>query len=200
MENKSSQLINDILEQIIQGDYVDVEDLPNINLYMDQVTTLMEKELGFTKRNEEDKILTKTMINNYAKNNLLPPPEKKKYSKEQLLMLIFIYYLKNIISIKDIDKIISPITSNCNDSSSSLDFSYIYNEIIGIQKDAGDSWHQSILDTWEISSNSFKEASKHQEYLQLFSFICSLSFDVFNKKLLIEKLIDQLPLDDLSKE
>ena len=50
---------------------------PNIDLYMDQVTTFMEDNLASTKRHEDDKILTKTMINNYAKNKLLPPPEKK---------------------------------------------------------------------------------------------------------------------------
>ena len=47
------------------------DDIPNIDLYMDQVTTFMEKELASSKRHEDDKILTKTMINNYAKNNLL---------------------------------------------------------------------------------------------------------------------------------
>ncbi len=58
----------------------------------------------------DDKILTKTMINNYAKNNLLPPPVKKKYSKEHLLVMIFIYYFKNFLSIKDIETMLTPIT------------------------------------------------------------------------------------------
>ena len=57
---------------------------------MDQVTTFMDSNLKDSKRYNADKILTKTMINNYAKNNLLPPPLKKKYSKEHILVLIFI--------------------------------------------------------------------------------------------------------------
>ena len=69
---------------------------------MDQVTTFMNGHLASSKRNPDDKILTKTMINNYAKNQLLPPPEKKKYSKEHQLLLIFIYYFKNILTIQDI--------------------------------------------------------------------------------------------------
>ena len=64
------------------------DDIPNIDLYMDQVTTFMEKELASSKRHEDDKILTKTMINNYAKNNLLPPPVKKKYYQVQLMKLL----------------------------------------------------------------------------------------------------------------
>ncbi len=77
---------------------------------MDQVTTFMEAQLAHSKRYADDKILTKTMINNYAKNNLLPSPEKKRYSKEHLLVLIFIYYFKNILSINDIQTLLGPLT------------------------------------------------------------------------------------------
>ncbi len=65
---------------------------------MDQVTTFMEKHLGELKRYPEDKVLTKTMINNYAKNNLLPSPYRKKYTQEHILLLVFIYYFKNLMS------------------------------------------------------------------------------------------------------
>ena len=97
-----NDLLNSILASLSRIDYVKSSDIPNIDLYMDQVTSFMEKQLKSTKRNGEDKILTKTMINNYAKNDLLPPPTKKKYSKEHLLVLTFIYYFKNILSMKDI--------------------------------------------------------------------------------------------------
>ena len=88
----NNNILNSILESMSRIDYIHPEDIPNIELYMDQVTTFMDEQLSSTKRYPEDKILTKTMINNYAKNNLLPPPVKKKYSKEHVLFLIFIYY------------------------------------------------------------------------------------------------------------
>ena len=69
-------MINSILASVSRIDYIKPDDIPNIELYMDQVTTFMEEQLASTKRYDEDKILTKTMINNYAKNKLLPPPEK----------------------------------------------------------------------------------------------------------------------------
>ena len=76
-------LLNSIMESLSRIQYIKSADIPNIDLYMDQVTTFMESKLKNTSRNPEaDKILTKTMINNYAKNDLLPPPVKKKYSKE----------------------------------------------------------------------------------------------------------------------
>ena len=101
MKIDSKDLLNSILESLDHLNYIPLDEIPNIDLYMDQVTTFMEKGLSPTKRYEEDKILTKTMINNYAKNNLLPPPLKKKYSREHMIVLIFIYYFKNILSIRD---------------------------------------------------------------------------------------------------
>ena len=106
----TKQFLSDILDEFNKIDYVKPEDIPNIDLYMDQVTTFMDSQLATSKRHEDDKILTKTMINNYAKNDLLPPPEKKKYSKEHVLTLIFIYYFKSILSIKDIETVLKPLT------------------------------------------------------------------------------------------
>ena len=95
----TEDLLNSILGSLERIEYIKPEDIPNIDLYMDQVTTFMDSRLSSTVRNPgEDKILTKTMINNYAKNDLLPPPVKKKYSKEHVLLLIFIYYYKGILS------------------------------------------------------------------------------------------------------
>ena len=94
----SKDLLNSIMESLGRIDYIHADEIPNIDLYMDQVTTFMEEQLRSSKRYPEDKVMTKTMINNYAKNNLLPPPVKKKYSKEHVLLLIFIYYFKKYIN------------------------------------------------------------------------------------------------------
>ena len=77
---QSEDLINQVLEEI---ESFNIDDIPNIDLYMDQVTTLMDTRLAASKRYPDDKILTKTMINNYTKNHLLPPSDKKKYSRKQ---------------------------------------------------------------------------------------------------------------------
>ena len=70
-----NDLIKSITESLKRIDYIKADEIPNIDLYMDQVTSFLETRLRSTTRNkEEDKILTKTMINNYAKNDLIPPP------------------------------------------------------------------------------------------------------------------------------
>ena len=83
MANDNKELVSSMLRKMTKLNYIKPGDVPGINLYMDQVTTFMDEHLSDSKRHEDDKILTKTMINNYAKNQLIPPPEKKKYTKKQ---------------------------------------------------------------------------------------------------------------------
>ena len=187
----TNDLLNSILDSLSRIDYIHPGEIPNIDLYMDQVTTFMETQLSSTKRYEQDKILTKTMINNYAKNHLLPPPVKKKYSKEHLLVLIFIYYFKNLLSIHDIELLLKPLTEKYFQTSEDFDLSAVYKEVCQLEKSRITSVQEDIKNLWEESSRTYQDAPKEeQEYLQLFAFICSLSFDVYIKKTIIEKLID----------
>lgn len=82
-------------------------ELPEIDLYLDQVVNYLEKYLEQYNFNKEDKIITKTMINNYVKLGIMPAPEKKKYSREHIAYLIVIFVLKQVYSINDIGKLIS---------------------------------------------------------------------------------------------
>ena len=184
-------LLNSILASLNRIDYIKPEDIPNIDLYIDQVTTFINDQLAATKRYPDDKILTKTMINNYAKNNLLPPPEKKKYSKEHLLILIFIYYFKSILSISDIQNILNPITDKYFSVKKGMDLTAIYEEVFGLEKDEADILAKDITRKFQTSSHTFSNApDTERENLQLFSFLCMLSFDVYVKRMLIEKIID----------
>ncbi len=81
---------------------ISLDDFPDIDLYMDQVIQIFEKKFSGTKRNEDENVLTKTMINNYAKAKLFYPIKNKKYSKEHLILLSLIYQLKGVLSINDI--------------------------------------------------------------------------------------------------
>lgn len=183
--------LNSILASIARIDYVKSADIPNIDLYMDQVTTFMEKALSSSKRCPEDKILTKTMINNYAKNDLLPPPVKKKYSKEHLMVLTFIYYFKSILSISDIETLLRPITEKYFHSDSELNMARIYEEVCAFEKERTHPLQEDIKEVYEKAQQTFTDIDeKDRELLQFFSFICLLSMDVYVKKQIIEKSID----------
>ena len=194
MTINTEDLLGSILASMDRIAYIKSEDIPNIDLYMDQVTTFMESHLKNTTRNPgEDKILTKTMINNYAKNNLLPPPVKKKYSKEHVFLLIFIYYYKGILSISDIQQLLEPITTHFYNTDADFDLEAVYEEVFGLERKQTDTLKTDIVDKFKIAEQTFKDApEENRDFLQMFSFISMLGFDVYMKKLLIEKLIDGL--------
>ena len=197
MTINTEDLLGSILGSLDRIAYIKAEDIPDIDLYMDQVTTFMESHLKSSTRNpSEDKILTKTMINNYAKNNLLPPPVKKKYSKEHVLLLVFIYYYKGILSISDIQQLLKPITARFFDTDDDFDLAAVYEEAFGLQRAQVDVMKADIVDKFKIAEHTFEDAPEDtREFLHIFSFICMLGFDVYMKKLLIEKLIDGLEED-----
>lgn len=194
MTINNENLLESILASLDRIEYIKSEDIPDIDLYMDQVTTFMESHLRSTTRDPaEDKILTKTMINNYAKNNLLPPPVKKKYSKEHVLLLIFIYYYKGILSISDIQELLAPITERFFHASGGFDLEKIYEEVFGLEKEQTDVLKADLVEKFKIAGQTFQDAPQEdKEFLHLFSMICMLSFDVYVKKLIIEKMIDGL--------
>lgn len=195
-------LLNSILESLDRIEYIKPDDIPNIDLYMDQVTTFMDSKLQMSSRYPgEDKILTKTMINNYAKNDLLPPPVKKKYSKEHVLLLIFIYYYKGVLSINDIQKLLQPITDKYFQNDSDFDLENIYQEVFSFEKSQIEVMKEDVIEKFKVAQDSFKDAPEEDlEFLQKFAFICMLSLDVYVKKLMIEKMIDQLPSPSVDKK
>ena len=187
----TKDMLTSILDSISRITYIKPEEIPGIDLYMDQVTTLMEKHLSSSRRHEDDKILTKTMINNYAKNNLLPPPVKKKYSKEHLLMLTFIYYLKNILSINDIQTLLRPLSENYFHGNGNLDMTQLYNEIMNLELKQIEPLAKDVTKKYKLACDSFEEAEEEEkDFLQKFAFVCMLSFDVYVKKQVIEKIVD----------
>lgn len=192
MSNEHSEYVAALLHKLAKLDYIRPGDIPNIDLYMDQVTTFMDKHLEATKRNHEDKILTKTMINNYAKNDLLPPPVKKKYSPDHMLTLIFIYYFKNLMSISDIQTILGPLTDKFFNGSGSVSLEHIYKEIYKSERERLPAITKDILSMFKKAEDSFSEVTDEdeKEYLQIFSFICYLCFDMYIKKEMVENILD----------
>ena len=101
--------VKDIIKKEVNEEKIQLEDMPEIDLYMDQVIQLFENKLASNKRNKDDKVLTKTMINNYAKAKLLMTIKNKKYSKEHLILMSFIYEFKGALSISDIKLLLDEI-------------------------------------------------------------------------------------------
>lgn len=197
MSQITFQEIKAQIQEWIRLDYISPEDIPSIELYMDQVTTFMEEQLRGNKRHEEDKILTKTMINNYSKNNLLPPSDKKKYSKDHIILLIYIYYLKNFLSINDIQNLLNPMTSAYFHKNSGVTMPGIYSDLFELEKQYGIKVRESIQDVYDIAEKQF---DTKDDYLKTYAMITMLSYDIYAKKQLVEKLIDSLADKPETKE
>jgi hypothetical protein len=190
----NNDLLNSILASLDRIQYINPEEIPGIDLYMDQVTTFMDSRLRSTARHpEEDKILTKTMINNYAKNDLLPPPVKKKYSKEHVLLLIFIYYYKGILSIGDIQTLLGPITKRYFHGNGDFNLEDVYREAFSMEEKQIQALKADVVEKFRTAQETFQDAPKEDaDFLRKFAFVCTLSFDVYLKKMMIEKIIDEL--------
>lgn len=189
MSQKTFKEIKKWLNEWIRLDYILPEDIPSIELYMDQVTTFMEKELSGNKRHEDDKILTKTMINNYSKNDLLPPSNKKKYSKDHIILLIYIYYLKNFLSISDIQNLMKPLNDNYFHQENGITMLNIYSQMFHLEQEYGIKLQDSIQDIYETADQQYPDGN---DYLKTLSMILLLSYDIYAKKQLVEKMIDSI--------
>jgi len=178
----------------IHGIYPDM--IPNVDIYMDQLTTFMDKALKSSARSVEDgKILTKTMINNYAKNKILPPPEKKKYSRDHIIILIFIYYLKSIYSISDIKILLRPIYERFGmDADAGNNLMDIYEKLMVHSHDAKKGISDDIKKYEGIIRNMFSEENEASdtELLKCFGLVTLLSYDSYIKSRLVERFIDEL--------
>lgn len=197
----NEERLESLLQHLDRLDRIRVEDIPQIDLYMDQVTTFMEKHLGEMKRYPDDKVLTKTMINNYAKNNLLPAPVRKKYTQEHIILLVFIYYFKNLLNFNDIETILSYITEH-HFGEESLPLSDVYTEIFKMEHGQMERLKEDVKTKFETARGTFQdvEDDSSREGLQLFSFICELAFDVYLKKQMIERITDELRAENPPKK
>lgn len=200
MSNENTEFVTSLLRKLSKLTYIKPGEVPNIDLYMDQVTTFMDNHLSDVKRYENDKTLTKTMINNYTKNKLLPPPVKKKYTADHLYILAYIYYFKNLLSISDIQKLLGPLTDDFFGDDSTISLEKIYNQIYKLQKEQLTNISKDVFFQYKKSTTAFTDVKDEDErdYLQLFAFITMLGFDIYMKKNIIENIIDEM-LPDINE-
>ncbi len=161
--------------------------IPNINLYMDQVLSFMNENLEHYKRNPSDKILTKSMINNYVKNEIIPKPERKKYYPQHIIVLIYIFYLKQVLSLDDVQTIISQYT----DKHFKTDNNDLYKAFLEFEQKEEDNLEKEL----ESLANSLYNHCSAENFGDdeiIFLFIMLLSSRANTYKVLIEKLIDSL--------
>ena len=101
---KKDELYN-IAREAVREEELTSGEIPNIDLYVDQIINLIADKNSQSAERYLDKQLTKTMINNYSKDGLITPVKGKKYTKEQIIQMLSIYTLKNTLSIGEIKRL-----------------------------------------------------------------------------------------------
>lgn len=181
--------LDELIAEISTYKEIELLDIPSIDLYMDQITTLFDDRLGHLKRNEKDPILTKTMINNYTKEKVLMPPTKKKYSKNHIILLLLIYNLKQSLSINDIQALLTPLITEIDKKEFNLDELYssfleIKREDIAKVKEVFDERMESIIEKVEGIN------SRIENEQELILIVLMLINQANMQKRLAEKIID----------
>lgn len=185
--------IRNLIESLNLSSDVKVSDIPNMDLYMEQLTGFIDENLQGLKRNEADKILTKTMINSYTKDGLLMPPEnKKKYKKQHVILLILIYHLKQILSINDIRELLKPILKDMTtDKDDVLPIEDIYSVFLDMKNLELDDYCDICTNKMNTIEEKVANVEiKDQDLAKLFLTVITLVAQAEANKRLAEKLID----------
>ncbi|BCC09005.1 MULTISPECIES: DUF1836 domain-containing protein [Bacillus cereus group] len=180
--------INKLLETLHLEKNITLEDIPNVDLYVDQVVQLFENTYADTTRTDDEKVLTKTMINNYAKGKLFIPIKNKKYSKEHMILISLIYQLKGALSINDIKSSLEHINESLL-SDDSFELNTLYKDYLTLTENNVESFKQDVNNrVSEVSGISSLEDSKLEKFLLLNSLV-NMS-NMYRR--LAEKLVDDL--------
>jgi hypothetical protein len=190
--------IKEILEGLGLESNLKLEEIPNIDLYMDQVIQLFENKFADSKRNEEEKILTKTMINNYAKGKLIFPIKNKKYSKEHLILMSLIYQLKGALSINDIQTTLDGINKRIIKEDIEIDS--FYNSYLNLSQKNVVDFNEDINErVKDVNEEVSKMEDRNAPYLEQVLMISSLVHMSNLYRKVAEKLIDEIVVEKEGK-
>ncbi|MDA1646579.1 DUF1836 domain-containing protein [Bacillus thuringiensis] len=180
--------INELLETLHLEKNIKLEDIPNVDLYVDQVVQLFENTYADTTRTDDEKVLTKTMINNYAKGKLFIPIKNKKYSKEHMILISLIYQLKGALSINDIKSSLETINDSLLNNDS-FELNKLYKNYLALTESNVASFKQDVNNrVTEVNEISSLEDTKLEKFLLLTSFVTMSNM----YRRLAEQLVDDL--------
>ena len=176
-------------EELAQANQIQIADIPKIDLYIDQVIQLFESNFEDARRNDKEKILTKTMINNYAKGKLFYPIRNKKYSRNHIMLISLIYQMKSALSINDVKQVLNGLNERAEEQG--LDLERFYESYLELQqrnlKLFREGVEQQVQDVVEQA-----EITGEEQELQQVLLIASLVHTSNLYRRAAEKLVDEM--------
>ena len=188
---KKAQL-DSLIDDLCLKEIISLDEIPELDLYMDQIIQLFENKYSKTLRSKEDKVLTKTMINNYAKDKIFMPIKNKKYSKEHLILISFIYQLKGSLSIGDIKKALEPMVTALNNNEE-YEVRELYKEYLNIYDKDVELFKENVENTFKyIEDKLLNRDGELKDFEEKFIMLNSLiNMSNFYRKL-AERVVDDI--------
>lgn len=183
--------LKDFMKQMQLNSQLSLDDIPNLDLYMDQVIQLFESTFEGLKRDEQEKVLTKTMINNYAKGKLFYPIENKKYSKDHLMLIAMIYQLKGALSINDVKTTLYKLNKMVVEDN--FELAKLYESYVQLADESMkqlESEMKQLIDDVEHQSETL--ASNDADYLQELLLVASFVNMSNYYRRAAEKMVDRI--------
>ena len=188
--------ITDFVENVLDAELLRVENIPKIDLYMEQMISFLEEEIGGMLRRSDESVFTKTMVNNYTKFGILPRPDKKKYNRRHMIYLIYIFLLKQTLSIQDV-KLFFSLLDEGEDGEKELEELYpVFRDMIGEFKS---DISEFIGDQREKIKSRLAEKGIESEKVNAMMFISTMAYEANVYKMICERLLDELG-DDGEKD
>jgi len=148
--------VREIAREMADAPQISQGEIPDIEIYMDQLTTYLDKHLGFYNRDKSAPFVTRSMVNNYSKAGLLPPPVSKRYSRVHMMILSLICQLKRLFTIQDLGRLLDPVAEE------EQGVEELYQHFLTAQRDAfaqTPGMAESLLDTLEDGDESRAKAA-----------------------------------------
>jgi uncharacterized protein YeeX (DUF496 family) len=196
------EFVKNTVDEYVSGGKINGNEFPEMEIYMDQAETFLNRGLKIYRKNDKDKVITKTMIGNYVKHNMLPRPVNKKYSKDHLILLTLIFYLKGTFQMEEIEKIVKPLIDNYNSEfDDKIDLAALYDGILEVQAAEQEALAQSVNQMIEESKYRLRETElSDDDMLELFMLIVNLSMKADAQKFLAHKLLREYILKPKQKK
>ncbi len=179
--------IDRLISQLALDSQIRTSDIPKIDLYVDQVIQLFKTAFHETKRYPDDKVLTKTMINNYAKGKLFYPVQQKKYTPDHIMLISLIYQMKSTLSINDVKKVLEKVNEQAQ--ARELDLSAFYETYLALQQGNHAAFKEELERQAEAVANAQNDEGGE---LSKVLFIASLVHKSNLYRRAAEKLADEL--------
>ena len=159
--------LKNLLKEAVSDADLHPHEIPSIDLYLDQITSLADEKRREGSPRFADRALTKTMINNYSKDGLLSPIKGKKYTKEQFLQMLLVYEMKNTLSIGEIKRVLQNVYTLPDYDAAALE--RVYTHYLALKDDERTATVESVA---EFANQKALDLENEEDFLV---FLLSLS-------------------------